>query len=94
MQLFLYKIFTALDGIPSEDGHIAFNWFVNMMRANFAFWWGKITFWCIIKQNKENYYEFKPISIWRVNVNKFCVEYYPDLLPPVLQIQLYLIYLY
>ena len=25
---------------------------------------------------EENYYEFKPISIWRINVNKFCVEYY------------------
>ena len=29
--LFLYKIFTALDGIPSEYGHEVFTWFVNMM---------------------------------------------------------------
>ena len=30
-RLFLYKIFTALDGIPSEYRHEVFTWFVNMM---------------------------------------------------------------
>ena len=29
--LFLYKIYTTLDGIPSEYGHEVFTWFVNMM---------------------------------------------------------------
>ena len=31
-----YKIFTALDGTPSEDGHVVFNWFVNIMAHKFC----------------------------------------------------------